>query len=685
MIRRSATHAPQARAKPPRETTALKGGIMGVGRFSLVLLGPPHVRDNLTGDTVAFPVKGFELAAYLSLEHGFAPARRDTLAQILWEDAGVGQANANLRSLLARIKRVRRNSGVDFVEVSREFVRLSASAAVDIVRLYSLAADASISSILEQCALYRGDLLDGANVGTRGRWANYRAALRGALIGRITRFLEMADPGEDATAIETAAQRLIAIDQFLEAPYLALMRLYAAAGRLRDMECVYRECGERFETELGAAPAPAIAELYRELCGLGSGAMVHRIEQEALAPAADANPPKDAQDVRPQGQLPSICILMPQSSSDRSKSNLVGALLEDATIGLCAQRAFSIIAPYTAWRLGSDGAVGDFVRQYGIDYVLQSRIQRVGSENFLTPKLIDTRSRRIIWADRFNLDEADFNGTYDRLTWRIVRSLSETIERAELERGRRDVDTSSYIAYLRGLRSLAKLQLPDIRAARRLFKVSLKQDEKFALAFSGVARTLILEWLLLARGEAGLLDHAEYYARRALDLDPEQADGLRELGLGNLYRGRFDESLEAFAEAERRAPQHADLIADHADALSLSGLSTQALGKIQRATALNPLSPDRYRWHEGTILYQLEQYEAAIAALSRMSDQSPAYKLLAASWAMLGEQSKAYAFTRKVLGIYPDFSVGKWLSMIPIRDAAVRCRYEQGLRAAGFN
>lgn len=654
-------------------------------RFSLVLLGPPHVWDNHTGTVVAFPAKGFELAAFLSLQHGDKPARRDAVAQFLWPDGERGRAIVNLRSLLARIRRIRDGSGADFVTETRESVRLTVPTVVDVARLGVLATDDCASSVLEQCALYRGDLLEGLG-GVTGDWLmSRRAALRGAFVGSVTRYLEKADPGREAAAIETAALRLFAVDPYLEAPYRALMRLHAAAGRLRELERVYRDCCERFETELGTAPSPGFTGLYRGLCELDSDDGRGNAKVVTVVPRpAEPVPSRAPQQPGLVHGLPSVCVLMPPALPDRGKFDLVTALLEDVTIGLCAQRTFAVIAPYTAWQMGPDGTDGGFVKEFGIGYVLLSRTLQSGSDWFLTPRLLEARSRRIIWADRFALDETDFNAAYDRLSWRIARSLAEAVENAELDRHRRVAEPSAYVAYLLGTRALAKVQLPNIRAARRLFRSSLKQDDGFAPAFGALARTLVMEWLLLARGEVDLLDEAEQYARRALALDPEQVDGLRELGLCNLYRGRFDDSLFAFTEAERRAPQHADLIADHADALSLAGMSVEALGKMQRASALNPLGPDRYRWYEGTILYQLEQYEAAISAISRMTDASPAYKLLAASWAMLGDKARARDYARKVLRIYPDFSVGKWLSMIPIRNAAVRERYEEGLRAAGF-
>ena len=52
---------------------------------------------------------------------------------------------------------------------------------------------------------------------------------------------------------------------------------------------------------------------------------------------------------------------------------------------------------------------------------------------------------------------------------------------------------------------------------------------------------------------------------------------------------------------------------------------------------------------------------------------------------MLGERKEAARYVRKVNQSYPDFTVDGWLSIVPIGDPAVRQRYEEGLRGAGFH
>lgn len=661
---------------------------MRTPRFSLALLGPAQVRDTLTGTGVRFPEKGFVLASYLLLECNGTPAKRDAAALFLWGDTEADKAGANLRSLLARIRRIQEKTGFKVMAADREHVWLTGAATIDVHRLSDLGAVESASSVLEQCALYRGDLLadfDGSSPESSEWLRGQRTALRDLFIRCVTGFLERAHPDAERHAIEAAAYKLLAVDPYQEASYRALMRAYASSGRLRDLERIYRTCRSRFESELGVAPDHKTVQLYHELCahdpetagGIPRVTEVQEIKREPGLPRGPA--PRDT------SGTPGICVLMPPHPSGGATFDLAAALIEDVTIGLCRQRTFTVFAPYTAWRLGPDGPEGSFAEKFGIDYIVQTRIQEHGGDSFLAAKLLDARSRKIAWADRFVFSSHDLGGSYRNLSKRILASLTEGIESAEIDRYRSGGDASAYVAYLLGTRALSTVQLPGIRSARALFKASVKQDGSFAPALGGVARTLHMEWLLLGRGERELLDEAEHFSRRALSADPEGADGLRELALCNLYKGRFDESLEAFAEAERRNPQHADLLADYADALSLSGMPANALGKVAQATTLNPLCPDRYRWYEGTIYYQLEQYEAAVASLSRMTDGSPAYRLMAACWAMLGDTSKAHEFARKAIRIYPEFTVEKWLSMIPIRDAGLKRHYEQGLRSAGFD
>ena len=201
---------------------------------------------------------------------------------------------------------------------------------------------------------------------------------------------------------------------------------------------------------------------------------------------------------------------------------------------------------------------------------------------------------------------------YRELSVRIVSILVDTIERVELARYDAEQDPTAYHLFLTGQKLLRTLDLPSVRKARRAFKASISSYSDFVPAISGLAHTFHIEWLLMARGDNELLAEAEHLARRSLEIDPDDARGYRDLGLCNIYAGRFDESLEAFSHAERRNPQYADLLVDYADALQHSCEASAALEKINRAIELNPLGPDRYWWTAGGANFHLQRYREAI-------------------------------------------------------------------------
>ncbi|MGO8654724.1 adenylate cyclase, partial [Rhizobium ruizarguesonis] len=64
--------------------------------------------------------------------------------------------------------------------------------------------------------------------------------------------------------------------------------------------------------------------------------------------------------------------------------------------------------------------------------------------------------------------------------------------------------------------------------------------------------------------------------------------------------------------------------------------------------------------------------------------RTPADRLSAACWAMLGDMKNARLYMRKVREIYPDFDVDKWLSVVPFKEQWQKEQYREALRRAGF-
>jgi DNA-binding SARP family transcriptional activator/tetratricopeptide (TPR) repeat protein len=665
--------------------------------FKLSLFGPPRLLDD-HGKMIAVPAKTFSLIAYLLLTSRGEPATRASLRQFFWGSSEPKTAATNLRKFLWRLGDRQEQIGFELVHIERDHVELGeALRQIDLARFQKIVSAADPADLVVFCDLYRGDLLEGIEweEAEFGNWLQVqRANLRDALITAVASRLEPFDPDTDKIAMRIAARRLIEVDPYNEVAHRTLMRLFANEGEPARVRDVYINLQQRLSEDLGVEPDAATSALHRTLLPSWTEDVTTarvtiepiRVPASPISPAfgADGGVFARGSGVAGLSGTPRITILPPATSGGQDlRHQFAGSLIEDVTIGLCRFKSLSVVAPHTASEFSASG--NKDLASFGIDYSVETQIGIRAQESWLSVKLLHASTRRILWTDQYELNPAQTAQSYRSLSVQILSSLVDRIERSELSRYDADAQNpTSYHLYLAGQRYLRELDLPNIRRARRAFKSGLNINPEFVPALSGLARTLRLEWVLLARGDPDQLVEAERLSKRSVEIDPDDARGYRELGACTLYAGRFDESLEAFGQAEARNPQFADLLVDTADALTHAGEPQLALQKVATAMDLNPLCPDYYWWVAGGSNFHLHRYSEAIESLSRMRDQTPAFRLLAASWARMGERQQAAEYVRKVLEIHPDFSVSSWLSILPIRDRRYERDYEQGLREAGF-
>ncbi|WP_370674159.1 BTAD domain-containing putative transcriptional regulator [Pleomorphomonas sp. PLEO] len=486
---------------------------------------------------------------------------------------------------------------------------------------------------------------------------------------------------QNSVSIKTAAARLIELDPYSDVAHQVLMRVYAKDRRLSQARLIYDRYKQQLWSELNTRPSEDMLGFARLLFNDEGRAAVTAMEP--TPEWAQARHPEPASALRPQ--LPRLLLLPPRRSEEKRNWAPISGLIEDVTIGLCRIPTMAIVAPHTARRIaGMAGEEADLLKQFDVSYVLETRLQERGGETALYATLVHVASDGVVWSEKFPGHPDDFPDTYNQLVARIVLETAGSIARKELAKIRTISKPTAYQNFLLGQHSLSVADLPGIRRARKFFRAALHDASQYASAIAGLARTEHLEWLLTARGDEELLSSAEAHARDAIRIGADDAGGYHQLGVAKLYQGQFFESMEAFLEAESRAPSHADLLADHADTLVHAADPILALDKIKRAIELNPLCPDLYWWTAAGANYFLEEYGEAIACIGRMADQANAGRLAAAAYAMLGDQRSAKREMRRTLAIYPDFTIDDWLMKVPIREKWKTDMFRDGMRKAGF-
>src|SRR3989442_171800 len=210
----------------------------------LVLLGGFHARQP-SGDTLSLPTKKARaLLAYLALRPGQSHPR-DKLATLLWGDSADPQARTSLRQALAALRRALATVPTALVVDGRAVSLDPAHVEVDVGRFEWLVANGAPGALEEAVALYRGDLLDGFDVGVAPfeEWLlAERERLRELALEALARLLrQQSESRATEPAIQTAL-RLLALDPLQEAVHRTLMRLYARQGRRSNALRQYQVC-----------------------------------------------------------------------------------------------------------------------------------------------------------------------------------------------------------------------------------------------------------------------------------------------------------------------------------------------------------------------------------------------------------------------------------------------------------
>ena len=627
--------------------------------FSLHTFGDLELLDG-DGRKVAFPEKGLLILAYLMAEPtGRAP--RSAIAQLLWGSDDNGGAQVNLRKLVSRIRSRQSQLGTSFLRFSETIIELEPPLLVsDFSPLDAAHGDLVFAKLKLLMTTLRAEFLPDVDCQSPifFQWRTTQKRRHVRMLKETIKVAAEANTKEDIDLVKEAALLFLGIDPDDRDIHPVLLRIFDAVEEVAHFRQIF-------------ARRRALLASWSNLRGASSTQKeggVLLAEELAAAPQKVRSP------------------FLVLSSPDRQASGYdASSLVEDVTIGFCALNSLEMREGRTAILIGRPGAglVATSDRQER-SYVLNMRLSVHDRETLLFSQLVDVASNEIVWADRLTVAPSSHGLQRQEIARHLVLSLAGQIERCEMIRSHFEGSPAAYQRYLAGCRYLDRLSVLNLQKARTELEAALRSGGDFAPALGSIARTYSKQWLLTTGGDAALLKEAESYALQAIAAQPDIADGYREFGVAKTFQGANDESIDALELADALNPNHPGIIADHAEALVYASRPDLGLQKIERAIALNPLSPDSYLWIASAASYMLGSFEAALGYIDRMADAGLADRISAASCAMLGDEERARFFVRRLHQANPDFDIDRWLSVIPFKEQWQHDIYRDGLRRAGF-
>jgi len=463
----------------------------------------------------------------------------------------------------------------------------------------------------------------------------------------------------------------------------ARLEMLAEPGGICVSGAVRDQVGQRLEDiefeDLGEQSVKNIARAIR--------VFRVRLEQDPKNASEEA---KDAAVATAISKKPSIAVLpLVNMSGDPEQEFFADGLTEDIITELSRFHDLLVISRNSTFVYkGKAVKVQEVAREFGVDYVLEGSVRKVGDRIRVTVQLIDAETDRHIWAERYDRELEDIFAIQDEITRAIVATLPGRVEAATHDRAKRK-PTDNMAAYecVLAAKVLHHRSIREDNAeAQRLLDRALALDPNYAHAHAWKAcvlgQTWVYEW---CADRDATLQQVAAELEIALALDDNDSDVHRILAALNVTREDHDTAGYHQERALALNPNYDLVVVQQGELLTWLGRPEEGIDWIKKAMRLNPHHPERFWNHLGRACYCAEKYAEAADAFSRITRPDHTHHaFLAATFAQMGNAVAAAAHAAEVLKREPKFSVAVYLATQHYKREVDRKRHEAGLLKAGL-
>jgi len=311
-----------------------------------------------------------------------------------------------------------------------------------------------------------------------------------------------------------------------------------------------------------------------------------------------------------------------------------------AQLGRLHPQSLSVIARTSVMRYKkTETPIDQIGRELGVDYVLEGSAQREANRVRITTELIQVRDQTQLWADTYERDLSGILALQSDVARNVAAALALKLLPAEEARlaGARAVNPEAYEAHLKGSQHWIKMTRADLDTAEGYFAIALEKDPTYAPAYAGMAWVWAVrnQYWLAPPGEAG--PKAKEFALKAVSLDETLAEAHYVLAaLKTWYEWDFGAAAPEWRRALELDPNDADGLVMYSDYLAIVGRPEEAMAQIDRALRLDPFNVTIHSFRAGELLFA-RRVDEALAQAEKALAMAPGnfVALTAHSWALV--------------------------------------------------
>jgi adenylate cyclase len=390
---------------------------------------------------------------------------------------------------------------------------------------------------------------------------------------------------------------------------------------------------------------------------------------------------------------PSLAVLpFVNLSTDPEQDYFGDGLTMDIMTALVKISGLFLISEGSTFKFKSKNVtVRELGRQLGVRHVLEGGVRKAGDRVRITSRLVEAKSGRHIWAERFDRTLDDLFAVQDEITVEIVTALDVKLVSGEAIRMIRKTlrNPAALESYYRGWQALFGPTKEDVNEAQRQFEKTTRLEPESSV---GYALGAWAHWWEAFRGFSDeysrTLDKATRLAQEALNR--EDTTGLPHLMMAevHLLKREYDQAIDEAELAILDRPSCTGAYAVKANILNYLGRSTEAIKLAKSAIRLTPAHFSLYPAILASAYYGSHRNEEAIAVskevLKRDSDNLDALLVLAGAKAAMSHIEEAHRVAQEILRVNPEFSLEEYAQSQPYKEPQNLDRVITMLRKSGL-
>ena len=342
-------------------------------------------------------------------------------------------------------------------------------------------------------------------------------------------------------------------------------------------------------------------------------------------------------------------------SNDKDQEYFSDGLSEELLNLLAKVSELKVIARTSAFSFkGKNEDVRIIAEKLGVDHILEGSVRKSGDKIRITVQLIKASDGSHLWSQTYDRKMDDIFQIQDEIAGAVVKELKVSLL------GAKNIstpqNTEAYNLFLQGNYFASRRGKENFETALQYYKQALEIDSNYAPAWVGVAgvyssqadyafipttegytkaRNAVQHALrsdpLLADAYVALSriyfvydwdwEAADTSIKKALELDPSNAFGLRLAGRGALALGRLDEAVTLCKQSMLLDPVQVQAHKNLALVFYYSGRLGEAEQASRKALELNPTYASGYYTLARMQLAQ-GKAEAALESILKESDES---------------------------------------------------------------